>query len=230
MRSVVQTDAGVRVISARGDFVCKRLIVSVPTPLYKEIQFDPPLPEAKAELARLNKLGYINKVIVRYASPWWRQHGLCGMLQSFTGPVAVTRDSSVDDLGQFSLTCFCAGTAGQEVAKLARAERFQVVANHIKATLGAGLASGGGSGSVPEPVGFEEHEWARDQWAQGCPCPVAPPGAMTQYEHALRTAHGKVHFVGTETAYEWKGYMDGALRSGIRGAEEVVRALETPKL
>lgn len=53
---------------------------------------------------------------------------------------------------------------------------------------------------------------------------------MTQYEHALRTAHGKVHFVGTETAYEWKGYMDGALRSGIRGAEEVARALSTPKL
>lgn len=229
VRSIVQTDSGsVRVVSARGDFVCKRVVVSVPTPLYKEIQFDPPLPPAKAALARLNKLGFINKVIVRYARPWWRESGLCGMLQSFVqaGPVSVTRDSSVDTKGQFSLTCFCAGDAGKEYSKLPQAERFRAVVDQVKATLGAHLPAG----SVPEPVGFEEHEWSNDQWAQGCPCPAAPPGAMTQYEHALRTAHGKVHFVGTETAFEWKGYMDGALRSGIRGAEEVARALSTPKL
>lgn len=53
---------------------------------------------------------------------------------------------------------------------------------------------------------------------------------MSEFEHSLRSAHGKVHFVGTETAYEWKGYMDGALRSGLRGAEEVTKALESPKL
>jgi len=39
-----------------------------------------------------------------------------------------------------------------------------------------------------------------------------------------------VHFVGTETAYEWKGYMDGAVRSGERGATEVVDALTRGKL
>jgi monoamine oxidase len=35
-----------------------------------------------------------------------------------------------------------------------------------------------------------------------------------------------VHFVGTETASEWKGYMEGAVRAGERGAKEVVEALE----
>ncbi|KIH93251.1 monoamine oxidase [Sporothrix brasiliensis 5110] len=230
VRSIVQTgsDGGVRVVSARGDFVCKRVVVSVPTPLYKEIRFEPPLPPAKAALASANKLGFINKVIVRYARPWWRESGLCGMLQSFVqaGPASVTRDSSVDSKGQFSLTCFCAGDAGIAYSKMARADRFQAVVDQVKATLGASLPPS----SVPDPVGFEEHEWSHDQWAQGCPCPAAPPGAMTLYDHALRTTHGKVHFVGTETAFEWKGYMDGALRSGIRGAEEVSRALSTPKL
>ncbi|CAK7234677.1 hypothetical protein SCUCBS95973_009017 [Sporothrix curviconia] len=229
VRSITTTQADaakITVAAARGDFVCRRVIVSVPTPLYKEIAFSPPLPATKAALASANRLGYINKVIVRYDTPWWRAHGLCGMLQSFVkdGPVSVTRDSSVDAKQQYSLTCFLAGSAGRAASRLPQAERFRVVVDQITATLGADKIG------VPAPVGFEEHQWARDQWAQGCPCPAAPPGAMTQYEHALRSVHGKVHFVGTETAYEWKGYMDGALRSGIRGAQEVVSALSPPRL
>jgi monoamine oxidase len=34
-----------------------------------------------------------------------------------------------------------------------------------------------------------------------------------------------VHFAGTETAGEWKGYMEGAVRSGERAAAEVVQQL-----
>lgn len=162
VRFVEQTSQGVHVISARGNFLCKRLIVSVPTPLYKEISFNPPLPQAKLELSQRNKLGYINKVLVRYASPWWREHNLCGMLQSFTGPVAVSRDSSTDEVGQYSLTCFCAGDLGRGLSKLTQADRFKAVAEHIKETLGSGV-------TVPDPIGIEEHEWSKDQWAQGCP-------------------------------------------------------------
>ncbi|KAL1867531.1 hypothetical protein VTK73DRAFT_4134 [Phialemonium thermophilum] len=224
VRSATQTERGVHVVSARGDFLCRRLVVSVPTPLYKEIRFEPPLPAAKGQLAAQNRLGYINKVILRYASPWWRQHGLCGMLQSFTGPVSVSRDSSVDEVGQYSLTCFLAGKTGREQSQLSQAERVRNVAEHIRQTLGQGISD------VPEPIGFEEHEWSRDQWAQGCPCPTAPPGVMSQYEQALRAPHGRVHFVGTETAYEWKGYLEGAVRSGARGAQEVIQALGAAKL
>lgn len=49
---------------------------------------------------------------------------------------------------------------------------------------------------------------------------------MTEAGSALREKHGGVHFVGTETSFEWKGYMDGAIRSGERGAAEVVQALK----
>ncbi|EXJ88506.1 hypothetical protein A1O1_05436 [Capronia coronata CBS 617.96] len=225
VRYIEQTSSGVAVYLANGTFHCKRVVVSVPTPLYKDIIFNPPLPEDKLELSKANKLGYINKVLVRYPYPWWRKSGLCGMLQSFIGPVAVSRDSSVDEVGSYSLTCFCAGDPGRELSKLSQEDRFKSVTEHIKATMG--VAAGV---EVPTPLGIEEHQWAHDLWAQGCPCPAPPPGTMTKHEHALRSSHGKVHFVGTETAYEWKGYMDGAIRSGKRGAREVIDTLTTPKL
>ncbi|RDL30013.1 Amine oxidase [Venustampulla echinocandica] len=223
VRIIQQNIDGVYVTAGKGSYLAKRVIVSVPTPLYKDIAFQPPLPAAKLELSQQNKLGYINKVILRYGYPWWRQKNLCGMLQSFKGPVAVSRDTSVDGSGQFSLTCFCAGEPGLEHSKLQQSDRFKVVVEHIKSTIGAGMVT-------PEPLGIEEWEWSKDLWAQGCPCPASPPGLMTQFESALRSSHGKVHFVGTETSYEWKGYMDGAVRSGARGAREVIQTLGNPKL
>ena len=49
---------------------------------------------------------------------------------------------------------------------------------------------------------------------------------MTELEGELRTSFGNVHFAGTETSLAWKGYMDGAIRSGNRVAKEVSEILE----
>jgi monoamine oxidase len=48
-----------------------------------------------------------------------------------------------------------------------------------------------------------------------------PPGVWTQYGPALRAPIGRLHWAGTETATIWNGYMDGAIQSGERAANEV---------
>jgi hypothetical protein len=39
---------------------------------------------------------------------------------------------------------------------------------------------------------------------------------------SLHTPEGRLHFGGTETAYTWRGYMDGAIESGHRVALEIM--------
>lgn len=56
------------------------------------------------------------------------------------------------------------------------------------------------------------------------------PGGLTKFEHVLRAPVGRIHFVGTETAFEWKGYMEGAVRSGERGAQEVLLSMNKANL
>ena len=51
-----------------------------------------------------------------------------------------------------------------------------------------------------------------------------PPGVLTQYGRVLRTPVGRVHWAGTETAMKSHGAIDGAIRSGLRAAEEVIHA------
>lgn len=70
------------------------------------------------------------------------------------------------------------------------------------------------------------YEWTTDEFAGwGCPCTALTPGALDTVGHAMTTPFNSLHFVGTETAPQWKGYMEGALLSGERGAKEVVSNL-----
>src|ERR1700744_5700821 len=79
---ISQASDAIYVSAGRGDFKCQRVIVSVPTVLYKEISFEPPLPPAKAELGKNNVHGYTLKVMISYAEPWWRKKGLSGAIMS----------------------------------------------------------------------------------------------------------------------------------------------------
>jgi monoamine oxidase len=38
------------------------------------------------------------------------------------------------------------------------------------------------------------------------------------------SAVGRIHWAGTETAEVWNGFMDGAVRSGLRAAREILTA------
>lgn len=230
--SITQDPTSTLVRTARGDLLCKRVIVTIPTPLYHTITFSPPLSPSKTHLSSSTRLGYTNKVLIIYASPWWRASGLCGLAQSLrSDAITVTRDSSVDEDGQYSLTCFTVGQPGRELAKLPQRERFERVLEHVGKLFGPYYRAGGQGKEVPKPLAISEHVWWGDQWAQGCPCPVMPAGVGgEEMEKALRSVEGRLHFAGTETAWVWKGYMEGAISSGKRAAAEVLGLLTQPKL
>jgi monoamine oxidase len=81
----------------------KKLILSIPTPLYKDITFSPPLSGPKLVFSSSTKLGYYSKLILCYSSPWWTSQS-CGLAISYLTPAAVIRDTSVPIDGQYSLT------------------------------------------------------------------------------------------------------------------------------
>lgn len=181
--------------------------------------FDPPLSPGKALLVASTRLGRYTKVLVTYQRPWWREQGLCGASQSVIGPATATRDTSDDSGSLFRLTSFIAGPEADHFSRLSSRER--------KRTVLAQLAHMFGSHEAEEPREYLEQLWSEEEWSLGCPCPYTPPGILAAVGDHMKERHGHVHFVGTETAEAWKGYMEGALASGMRGAREVVEALGT---
>jgi monoamine oxidase len=211
--ATVTTEDGTR-------YRCKKAIVSIPTPSYKDIILTPPLPLDKQKYSSNTTLGYYAKMILLWDKPWWRKSGFCGMSQSFVGPSSVTRDTSDDQLGQFSLTCFIVGGPGRQWSELNPEGRKEAILSQLVTTFGKEHEN-----EIRAPVEVFEQEWIKEAWSRGCPCPYAPPNLMTDVGTALRQPFDAIHFVGTETSFEWKGYMEGAVRSGERGAAEVIEAL-----
>ncbi|MGA6226232.1 FAD-dependent oxidoreductase, partial [Streptomyces umbrinus] len=67
-----------------------------------------------------------------------------------------------------------------------------------------------------------EQDWTAEQWTQGGPTSVAAPGVLTEYGEWLGRAFGRVHWAGSEFSPYWNGFMDGAVRSGLRTATELL--------
>jgi monoamine oxidase len=118
------------------------------------------------------------------------------------------------------MVCFMVGAAGRKWSKCTPEEKRKQVAEQIKALFGAQGAK------VPEPTKILLQDWAKEEWIWGAPCPVLGLGQLVKGGmEAIKEPFRSLHFVGTETSDVWKGYMEGAVRSGKRGAAEVVAEL-----
>ncbi|RDW57251.1 hypothetical protein BP5796_12701 [Coleophoma crateriformis] len=212
--------------STKSTFRSKHVIISIPTPLYKHIEFYPALPARKLAVTSSTHLGHTSKMILIYDAPWWRDVGLSGVLNSSIGPLAFSRDSSVEADNQYSLTCFLVGEPARKWALLPLADRKSTFLEHVKVMFAPVVAKTGKP--VPAPVDTIEQIWAHEPWIWGCPCPVTALGSLAEGAAKIRReAWGKIHFVGSETSVDYQGYMEGALSAGERGAAEVIAAVNT---
>ncbi|KAK2672629.1 Flavin amine oxidase [Fusarium oxysporum f. sp. vasinfectum] len=178
----------------------KKVILSAPTSLYPKIDFEPRLPPAKKALADSTELGYYSKSILVFNEPWWH--------------------TCVPEDKQYSITCFHVGQPGRKWSQLSEQERKDTVLKQFNDAFGTVVDE------VPKPINIIEKDWLKDPWFLGGPSPVMKPGLLTGAGKSIRDPFKNIHFIGTETSIVWKGYMEGAIKSGIRGAREVIEALD----
>ncbi|KAH6721830.1 monoamine oxidase [Leptodontidium sp. MPI-SDFR-AT-0119] len=198
-------------------FSSRKVIISIPSPAYKNITFDPPLPTPKFIYTTSVHYGTFVKFICLFKTPFWKQRGACGLAQSFRGPMNHCRDTSVPDLENFALTCFLCAEPGRKWLALDNNERTEVVLRQLCSLFGVGYDV-----VKVDFIDSITSEWTEDAWAGwGCPFATRPPGLEVSVEMASKK-HDGLYFVGTEFADEWRGYMEGALRSGKEGAIQVL--------
>lgn len=206
----------VTVHSAKGEVNARRAIVAMPPTLTARISYDPPLPVVRDGLSQRMAQGAVVKCMAIYPDPWWRAEGLSGQVASADGPVSVTYDNSPPDGSPGVLLAFLEGNAAREAAAMPQEERRRVVIDCLVRFFGERAAS---------PERYVDKSWASDEWARGCYGGFMPPGAWLEVGRALREPVGPIHWAGAETATVWNGYMDGAISSGERAAEEALAAI-----
>lgn len=212
----------VDVIDSNGaSYRVRKVITTVPSPVLSQIDFTPRLHPVKEAWSQSAGYGFYTKAIVVFREPFWIAKGFCGLAQSFVGPASVVRDTSSPADDKHALTCFMSGPPGQAWAALPEAERNEQLLDQL------GVLYADRAAVDRYLVEVLKYDWADDRWAgYGCPCASLSPGVLdTLGSASLREPTGNLHFAGTETAGDWKGYMEGAVRSGERAAKEVIGAI-----
>ena len=216
VKRIRQLKRGVVVESKRATVHADRVIVAIPPTLTGEIKFKPEVPPQRRGLVERLPQGQLTKVTAIYDRPFWRDQGLTGQVISDRAPLNVTFDDSPESGSLGVVFGFVGGDSARDFAKLDPSGRRAAALANLVEYFGPEAAS---------PTDYFETAWKSERWTRGCPVAIAGPGVLTRYGEALREPVGRIHWAGTETSTFWNGYMDGAVRSGERAAQEVLDRL-----
>ncbi len=217
VRAIEQDAEGVTVRSDAGDYRAPYVILAVPPVLAGRIEYAAPLPAQRDQLCARMPMGSVIKYVAAYERPFWREAGLSGEVYSDTGITVTTFDDTSHDGAHPALVTFSDGQVARDWSSQTPDERKRAVLAEFSRFFGPDAA---------RPVAFAEKNWNDDPWSRGCYVGVAGPGTLTACGEALRAPCGRLHWAGTETATEWMGYLEGAIQSGQRAAEEVHTRLQ----
>lgn len=214
--SIHWSQSNVRVFTDKGIWRGKKVIIAIPPILTNKILYEPPLPKSRVVLCNSVCQGSVIKCVIVYDQPFWRDRGESGICYYDTGPVKATMDSSSPGQREGVLTAFVTGNDSEQLSKLSFDDRKKAVLRCLSDLFGK---------EIMKPVAYFEKDWTEDPWARGGYAGHFKPGALTQFGEALSKPIGPIHWAGSETASEWRLYMEGALEAGERAALEVISDL-----
>jgi monoamine oxidase len=214
--AIMQDGTGVTITSADGkNYRAKRVIIAVPVPLGSRIALTPQLPALRQQLMQRSYMGAAVKIFVRYEKAFWRERGLSGEGACGYGPISVTYDQCSEDGKTACLMAFVGGKFARTWHRIEESERKQIIIDHFAKYFGE---------EARKPLSYAEQDWCSEEWSGGAPITLFPTGTLSVHGPALREPIGRIHWAGTETARQCMGFIEGAVESGQRAAEEVLSA------
>ncbi|TPK90684.1 MULTISPECIES: flavin monoamine oxidase family protein [unclassified Mesorhizobium] len=208
---------GVRVVSTGGVIEAGAALVALPPATAAKLDFAPALPAALAGALGVWESGAVIKILVRYASPFWRERDLCGMVMWRDQPGLFACDASTDT-DHAALVVFVGGPLALRWHPLGEAAlRAEVTARLVEA-LGAPAA---------DIVDFSARDWTHDRWSGGAYSDLIVDVAARHAEREILAGAPPVYFAASEVSPSFPGYVEGAIVAGRIAAGKIQSAIAT---
>lgn len=216
VHSVKQDGYGIAVAGDGFTVRAQHAVVAMSPWMASRISYEPLDGPTQVRLQMMQRvpMGSAWKVHCVYDKPFWRDDGLSGQVTSDAFLPKIVFDNTPSSPGAPGVIMgFIDGQDARDAALLTPAVRKAKVIEAFVAFFGAKAAN---------PLAYTETNWQAENFSAGAPTGVFPPGVLTGFGRSLRTPVGRLHWAGTETSAVWTGYMEGAVRSGERAAQEIL--------
>ena len=206
-------DGVVTVTTAKTSYKARHIIIAIPPPQVLRISFNPSLPHPRRCLLQHMPMGSYWKYLACYRNSFWRESGLSGEAASPDGLISVVFDASPKESEYSVLMAFVVGENARALSSQDSDKRKEMVLSALAAFYGD---------EAKNPFRLVEHTMMDEEYIGGCPVATPAPGMWTTLGPWLRKPFYGVHWAGTETSSVWNGYMEGAVCSGQRAAQEIL--------
>lgn len=204
---------GVSLKSGDHHFKASKVVSTLPPNLFlNTITVSPSLPDSVVNVGKQTHtwMGESIKISLTYKTPFWRTNS-SGTIVSNVGPIPEMYDHSNYENNRFALKGFLNGT----YFSLTKSERLGLIMTQLEKYYGS---------AAQHFLTYEETVWRKEQFT------------FSDYEsHILphqNNGHSifrqafldrKLWLAGAETAMQFPGYMDGAVRSAMFVVEELLK-------
>lgn len=204
VQSIFFNEQDVIVKTNTQQFTCAKVISTLPPNLLANtINITPALPEDMLELMTSTHtwMGESIKIGLHYNTAFWKERNLSGTIVSNVGPIPEMYDHSNDEKKQYALKGFLNGN----YFSLTKDQRLQKVLGQLKKYYGE---------QVEELIHYEEKVWSQDSLTYvSYNQHVLPHQHNGHIKYRNSSFNDRFYIGGSETASEYPGYMDGAIRS-----------------
>ena len=211
VRRIQQTDntvtVSVETASGLVEVVADSVIVTIPWSVLRHIPIEAPLTDIQREAISSLPYGGLVKTLLQYPHRFWSQPNF-GINLLEDKYQAIWEPTFAQPGAEKILSCFSGGNSSLLLAQQAIEKAEQTVRKIYP--------------DAPFAIASHSSDWNADEWAKGGYC-YFRPGQLHRFNPHLILPAGRVFFAGEHTApLEYRGYMEGAIRSGQRAAEQIL--------
>lgn len=214
---IEHSESGVRVVHGTGELAADHCLCTFPLGVLKAglVQFSPPASQRRTNAMARLEMGCVNKLMLVFEKPFWptETHFIAvesdnpGAYSSFLNGQAL--------LGKPALMTFALGEFAKESEGLDDAAKASLAMQNLSLAFGPDL---------PPPTAIASSRWAGDPWSQGAYSFPGIQASMADFD-ALGEPAGRLHFAGEHTISRYRATVHGAILSGRRAAEEIMKAV-----
>mmetsp|Transcript_4952 Transcript_4952/g.7559 ORF Transcript_4952/g.7559 Transcript_4952/m.7559 type:complete len:516 (-) Transcript_4952:181-1728(-) len=230
--------------------ICKRLVLAMsPRLSIQSIEYNPSLPQEKLALAASMVPGCCIKVIIVFESAFWLHKVAAGTRHVCDlSPIHNLFHSTVG--GYPALVGLITANQAKVHSMKTSEERYSAVLEQLYTLYCSPSTTSDSSSphiaaSHPDPIAYYEKNWSEEDKSDGCFACSFTPGTFITTGLYLRSPVGYsnsafclrsnknfpesenslIFWASTETAEDYYGYMEGAIRAGEATADTIIQSL-----
>ncbi|ULA61880.1 MAG: Aminooxidase domain-containing protein [Nitrospira sp.] len=190
--------------------IADAVVLALPATMVRRLAFTPPLPPPQHQAFQDLQYGSATKTLLQFDRRFWRRAGN-PLAYGTDLPIGAIWDGNEEQRGRSGILALLAGgSASRDTKQLLTQGGAEAVVRWLK-WLGATKALLRASCRIS----WEDDPLVRGGYA------VFQAGYDPEQRAWLSRPHGRILFAGEHTSLRWQGYMNGAVESGLRVAEEV---------